>query len=347
MPVTRALRTGDGCGYWASIGTDAWVCGSDVRPSTEPPEGETFPRVRGNRWLPFSYLVIPDGGVDAYASPEAAAARLPTERMPEGWMRRVFFHRAEEGQPALYRMSDGNYVYREEVRRLRGTPFQGVELDADQTLESVGFIVQHRVRSVRVRGERRQSFRRLDVVRVTGEATDGALPLARGVRVDELAVRRARRRARPSHVGENERWIDVDIARQIMVAYQGDRPAYVTLVSTGRRGRDHDTPLGNYRIWVKVGVTTMDDIGNADASEDYSVEAVPWVQYFNGSVGFHAAYWHRAFGRRMSHGCVNLSPRDARWLYDFTAPDVPEGWAAVHPTENEQGTVVVVHDDTE
>ena len=90
----------------------------------------------------------------------------------------------------------------------------------------------------------------------------------------------------------------------------------------------------------------MDDLGNANSAEDYSVEAVPWVQYFQGSIGFHAAYWHRRFGNRMSHGCVNLSPKDARWLYGFTSPTVPDGWVAVHPTRNEQGTFVRVRNTT-
>jgi lipoprotein-anchoring transpeptidase ErfK/SrfK len=157
-------------------------------------------------------------------------------------------------------------------------------------------------------------------------------------------VVRPRRAARPAAVAATERWIDVDVGTQTMVVYEGDRPVYATLVSSGRRERDHDTPLGEFRIWVKVGETTMDDIGNADAAEDYSVEAVPWVQYFDGSIAFHAAYWHRRFGNRMSHGCVNLSPKDARWLYGFTSPTVPDGWVAVHPTDNERGTFVRVRD---
>ena len=61
-------------------------------------------------------------------------------------------------------------------------------------------------------------------------------------------------------------------------------------------------------------------------------------------LALHTAYWHDQFGTRRSHGCVNLSPKDARWLYGFTSPAVPDGWVAVHPTDNDRGTFVRVRD---
>lgn len=337
MPALRAIRTSDDCGYWVNVGATAWVCGSDVRPSTEAPGGRPFPHVRPNRWLPHSYLVVPRDGVDAYASPEAAAARTPTERLAGGFMRRIYFSGDE-----LYRTRDGLFVYREEVRRLWGSQFQGAELNGEVRLGELGWVVERRLRSERQPGVRRARYRRLTQVRVTGSPEEGVLQLDDGHRVRASAIRRPVPATPPTGITENERWIDVDVGRQTMVVYEGARPTYATLVSTGRGSRDHRTPLGEFRIWVKVGETTMDDFGNANESDNYSVEAVPWVQYFSGSVGFHAAYWHRAFGRRMSHGCVNLAPKDARYLYGVTSPVVPDGWMAVHPVEAELGTRVVV-----
>ncbi|MCC6900272.1 MAG: L,D-transpeptidase [Polyangiaceae bacterium] len=43
----------------------------------------------------------------------------------------------------------------------------------------------------------------------------------------------------------------------------------------------------------------------------------------------HAAYWHDRFGEPKSGGCVNLSVRDAKWLFDWTAPCAPETWHSV------------------
>jgi len=53
-------------------------------------------------------------------------------------------------------------------------------------------------------------------------------------------------------------------------------------------------------------------------------------------------YWHDRFGDRRSHGCVNLSPIDARWFYEWTEPNVPDGWWAIHSATPTEGTVVRV-----
>jgi lipoprotein-anchoring transpeptidase ErfK/SrfK len=76
----------------------------------------------------------------------------------------------------------------------------------------------------------------------------------------------------------------------------------------------------------------------------YRIDDVPWVQYFYGGYALHGAFWHDNFGQPKSHGCVNLSPRDALTLFDMTEPTLPDGWHGV--TANlagiEQGTVVIL-----
>jgi hypothetical protein len=51
--------------------------------------------------------------------------------------------------------------------------------------------------------------------------------------------------------------------------------------------------------------------------------------YFLGSYALHAAFWHERFGHPRSHGCVNLAPRDARWLFFWTLPELPSAWHGV------------------
>ena len=72
------------------------------------------------------------------------------------------------------------------------------------------------------------------------------------------------------------------------------------------------------------------------------MEDVPWVQFFDNAVALHGVYWHSQFGRVKSHGCVNLAPLDARWLFEFTGPRVQEGWVAAYPAQLDEGTVVQV-----
>ena len=149
----------------------------------------------------------------------------------------------------------------------------------------------------------------------------------------------------PSDVAGGERWIDVDIGSQALVAFEGQKPVYATIVSTGRRSsdpeKDHTTVLGTFRIREKHVSTTMDDDGASDGT--YRIEDVPWVMYFEKSFALHGAFWHSSFGRERSHGCVNLTPHDARHLFGWAAPSLPEGWHGVRATKENPGTRVIVH----
>ena len=141
-----------------------------------------------------------------------------------------------------------------------------------------------------------------------------------------------------------ERWIDVHLASQTLVAYEGSRAVFATVVSTGRAG--NVTPKGTFRIWVKLRSTTMsnadDPAETTDEAATYSIEDVPWVQFFSNGVALHGAFWHRQFGRPHSHGCVNLAPLDALRLFEWTGPRLPRGWDAVFPTTAEPATIVKV-----
>jgi hypothetical protein len=132
--------------------------------------------------------------------------------------------------------------------------------------------------------------------------------------------------ARPEGVGPADVWVHVNLDQQTLVAYRGDQPVYATLVSSGLEG--HDTPTGLFEIRAKYVAATMSDIG-ADVDDRYSIEDVPWTQYFSGSIALHGAFWHGGFGLRHSHGCVNLSPSDAHRIFNHTLPELPEGWHGI------------------
>ena len=145
---------------------------------------------------------------------------------------------------------------------------------------------------------------------------------------------------RPAGIGPNDKWVHVDLSDQTLVAYEGDVPVFTTLVSTGKEG--HDTETGIFQIQSKHVSTTMDDDTSPDGA--YSIEDVPWIMYFNGSYALHGAFWHANFGHVQSHGCVNLSPLDAKAMFGWTEPRVPDGWHGVNSTPEKPGTRVVVHD---
>jgi len=151
----------------------------------------------------------------------------------------------------------------------------------------------------------------------------------------------------PPDLEATEKWIDVDLEHQTLVAFEGKKPVYATLISSGRRNpwdpeHDRPTPAGTYRIYEKHVSATMD--GDVASDGPYSIEDVPWVMYFSGSYALHGTFWHSLFGQTRSHGCVNMSPIDARELFFWTEPKLPKGWHGVFQSETNKGTRVVIHE---
>jgi hypothetical protein len=147
----------------------------------------------------------------------------------------------------------------------------------------------------------------------------------------------------PKWAKDGERWIEVSIAKQSLVAFEGTKAVYATLVSTGEAGLEDpetskSTVRGIFRIYTKHLTTTM---ASNVVGEEFELKDIPYVQYFEKSYALHAAYWHDDFGIPRSHGCINLSPADAKWLFLWTEPQLPRGWHGVRTALS--GSVVFVH----
>lgn len=130
-----------------------------------------------------------------------------------------------------------------------------------------------------------------------------------------------------------QKWINVSLADQILIAYEGDRPVFHAPVSTGLS--ETPTVAGAFRIYRKLMSTTMSGPG-------YYLPNVQYTQYFYKSYAIHGAYWHDNFGQPMSHGCINMRNKDAEWLFGWTEPPLATGNSAVYSTEPGVGTLVVV-----
>jgi len=151
-------------------------------------------------------------------------------------------------------------------------------------------------------------------------------------------------RRMPAWGKNGERWIDVNLTQQRLVLYEGTRPVYATLISSGEAGledAEHTTATkrGIFRIHTKHVSATM---ASSEIGEEFELRDVPYVQYFDQEgYALHGAYWHDRFGTPKSHGCLNLTPEDARRVFYFTEPAVPLGWHGVLlPLK---GTVIFIH----
>jgi len=241
------------------------------------------------------------------------------------------------------------------VRLVRGTSFHGVELGEGEGKLQLPIVF------VKKEGAKKYTFEKKKMV-----AMDGELPwrialsagkkqrIVAGTRYHELAdgtyvsdddvVRLDPIKKMPKWGKSGERWIEINIAKQTLLAVDGTTPVYATLVSTGSGGlaspkdNPYVTPRGIFRIHTKHVAATMD---SNQPEAEFELRDVPYIQYFQNGFALHAAYWHDQFGMPRSHGCVNLAPLDAKRLFQFTKPEVPANWHGAMQALT--GTVVWIH----
>lgn len=140
----------------------------------------------------------------------------------------------------------------------------------------------------------------------------------------------------------NERWIRVDLVHQRVYAYEGDKPVRGFVVSSGLPGTP--TVTGEFRIITKVSEQVMSGGGSGPGTAGYYyLPEVKWVMYFYSEYALHGSYWHANFGNPMSHGCVNMTNADAKWLFDWAGPEWDGETVWYRSTAENPGTRVVVH----
>jgi L,D-transpeptidase catalytic domain len=125
----------------------------------------------------------------------------------------------------------------------------------------------------------------------------------------------------------------VDIPRQTVTAFEWDLPVFSTRAATGAEFSNgkYYTPLGRHITFHKRPFRHMAR-GNL-AANGFDLPGVPWVSYFTETgVAFHGTYWHNDYGRPRSHGCINLTPQAAKWIYRWTLPYVPPDQQWVYET---------------
>jgi hypothetical protein len=238
------------------------------------------------------------------------------------------------------------------LRPIRGSEFRGVEIGKDIALP-FAFVRRDGARFWRFDRKRNRLEEAGEAAYRAAVALTGKRQFFRGRLHEEttdgrwLSDQDASRidpaKRMPAWGKNGERWLDVNLTKQTLVAYAGEKPVFATLVSTGEAGLDdHEkttaTKRGIFRIHTKHVSSTMssDEVG-----EEFELRDVPYVQYFEQGYALHGAYWHDRFGTPKSHGCINLSPEDARRLFFFTEPALPSGWHGV--LKSLTGTVVFIH----
>jgi lipoprotein-anchoring transpeptidase ErfK/SrfK len=110
------------------------------------------------------------------------------------------------------------------------------------------------------------------------------------------------------------RWIQIDLKRQRLFAWEGKTQVHAVIISTGKDATP--TLSGVFKIQSKHEKARM-------RGDDYDIPDVPYVMFYEGSYAIHGVYWHRNFGTPVSHGCVNVAVDHARWLFDWASVGTP------------------------
>ena len=119
----------------------------------------------------------------------------------------------------------------------------------------------------------------------------------------------------PPNGVEGNRWIEVNLHEQTVAVYENNELTFATLIASGLD--PFWTRPGLFQIYDKLDTTPMRGSFEADRSDAYYLEDVPWTMYFDEARAFHGAYWRANLGFPQSHGCVNMSIGDLRWLFDW------------------------------
>jgi lipoprotein-anchoring transpeptidase ErfK/SrfK len=222
---------------------------------------------------------------------------------------------------AYYHLRSGDWVRPDFTARVAmHMPFQGL-LFSSTPVTSFGWVLGE-VPSYTQPGYGAPTtgltYHRYDVVQIytiQQEDDNTWLMIGQDEWLDYRHVARVDPRSTPPEGVTSSRWIEVNLDEQTLAVYQDDHLVFATVIASGTGA--WATRVGLFQIYEKKETETMSGATEADRSDYYYLQDVPWTMYFDEKRALHAAYWHDGFGYPRSHGCINMALGDAHWLYDW------------------------------
>lgn len=273
--------------------------------------------------IPFSYAKVIQGEVPLYDSPEDAAANQANGKLPAGQTKYVsLYNKTADG--LYYQIANQKWLSKEYFSKVGVQFFQGYLFNENPTT-AFGWILDEtvsRVAPAMSAAETGKHYYRYNVVRVYDSVMENQVEwvmIGPDEWINHIAISRVIPNYEKPEGVETERWIEVNLYEQVMIVHEGDRIVYATLVTTG--SKPFYTQPGVFKIYKKIENEYMRGAFEADRSDYYYLEDVPYIMYYDQARALHGAYWHTNFGWKASHGCVNLSIADSHWLYDWANMD--------------------------
>ena len=276
--------------------------------------------------LPFSYALLNEGPTPAYASlQDAISGKNPIRTIDPGRLRYVSYIDYEETETGrFFQLHDTTWV---QVSSRVSVPHSfpgGIEFSQTPT-HSFGWILPFApsIETKRTPGYAQEdytghSLTQYQIVQVYSTQlvnNDEWALIAPDEWIDGRYIGKVLPNTPPPPGVENGRWIEVNLFEQTLAVYDQKKLIFATLIATGMD--PFFTRPGLFQIDRKLDSTPMSGSFEADRSDYYYLEDVPWTMYYDHARALHGAYWRTAFGYPQSHGCVNLSPADSHWLFNW------------------------------
>ena len=142
--------------------------------------------------------------------------------------------------------------------------------------------------------------------------------------------------------------IIVDTTRNVntLTCFEGDQEVYFCRCSPGAKFNSDGNLVDNWTTapgeYITQWKTVSIHMSGGASGAGYDTPAVSWANFFDSQDGMaiHAAFWHNLFGEQVSHGCVNVTPEDAKWIFRWTSPKVSLDGADVRKITD--GTHVII-----
>lgn len=272
--------------------------------------------------VPFQYLLASEKSVPVYSTLDSAMGDSPRRSLPPGNKYLAYRQRVENEQGVFYQFQTGEWIRGESVKSRvgystisRGVLVTGVPranfgwtIEAVEPLTAAGTAGRPTGRKIPI----------YSVVYAYETVTANGFPWVRvgpDEWVEDRLVAKVIYNPTPPAGVDNGRWVEINLTDQTVAVYEDNHLVFAALAATGISKMA--TRPGLHQVTKKVVAEHMTGAFEADRSDYYYLEAVPWTVYFDEARAIHGVYWRTNYGRPASHGCVNLTIPDAHWLFDW------------------------------
>ncbi len=262
--------------------------------------------------LRYHYAEVTTDAARVYVTLQDAAAASPNFGYLPHYPAYVAYTTTQQLDGRAYYLTNLGWMRGEDLRPLDPSAFTGVLLTRPVDFR-FGWVLAE-TDSVTAAGAPVRAYSRYQIVHEVRAQADrpGFLAVGPDEWLPEDAVALVDP-AIPPEASDLCRFIYVNLDEQTLAVYDGCALVFATLVSSGQDPRW--TFPGRFWILNKVEYTTVTP--PEGSVSEYYIEGLPYFMTYYGDLGFHGVYYHDDFGTPVSHGCINLAPADARWLYDW------------------------------